>query len=277
MPSPPLHRQLHSYWDRTQWPLQSLYFLLPLLVAYELATVFYVTPDGSPLPAIVAQRLLGRFFELFGAGGIYMPGIIVVVVLFCWHLARRDPWEPELSLYAMMWLESIVLAVPLFVFMLVLFRQPAVPVEAPPAMMLEAAYYSYDHAAVPLTATTMAAEDFRRGLVFSVGAGIYEELLFRLIGIALLHMILVDVLALPDAWGATGAVVISAVAFALYHFDPIWNWGNFVDSFDAARFAFYTVAGLYFAAVYVLRGFGIVAATHALYDVMVETLKAVQG
>lgn len=251
---------LHSYWDRTQWPLQSLYFLIPLLVAYELATIFYTTGEGTRLPPIVAESLLGRFFEMFGVGGVYLPGVIVCVVLFCWHLARRDPWEPELTLYALMWVESIVLAVPLFVFMLVLFREPT-------AAPIPAAAVDYA-AAIPL-ASPAGGEAWWSGLVFSVGAGIYEELLFRLIAIAILHMILVDVLALPDAWGATGAVLLSAAAFALYHFEPIWSFGRFVDSFSAGRFAFYMVAGVYFAAIYVLRGFGIVAATHALYDVLV--------
>ncbi len=258
----PLH-QIHSYWDRTQWPLQSLYFLIPLLVAYELASIFYTTGEGTRLPPIVAESLLGRFFEVFGVGGVYLPGIIVCVVLFCWHLARRDPWEPELTLYGLMWVESIVLAVPLFVFMLVLFREPGVPAPV-------AAAVGHFPAAIPLaSATGDPADTWWAGLVFSVGAGIYEELLFRLIAIAILHMILVDVLALPDIWGAIGAVVISAAAFALYHFEPIWHFGRFADSFDAGRFAFYTVAGVYFAAIYVLRGFGIVAATHALYDILV--------
>ena len=75
-------------------------------------------------------------------------------------------------------------------------------------------------------------------------------------------------------WGAAGSVLISALAFALYHFEPLWDWGAFVASFRASHFAFYILAGVYFAAIYVMRGFGIVAATHALYDIMVESFKA---
>ena len=106
-------------------------------------------------------------------------------------------------------------------------------------------------------------------VLLSMGAGIYEELLFRLIGIAMLHMILVDLLALPEHWGAIGAVIGSAIGFAMYHF----------PSFTDVRLGlglFYTVAGVYFALIYVTRGFGIVVGTHALYDVLVVTLRFVQ-
>ena len=240
-------RNLSSYWERTHWPLQSLYFLLPLLILYELGVVLWAGPYD-----ISARRLLRAFFELFGGTGYYLPGLAVVVVLLCWHIARRDPWKPELKLYGLMWLESIALAAPLFVFMAVLFREPAQP-------------------AIALSNGGPAElNGWRAGLVFSIGAGIYEELLFRLIAIALLHLLLVDVLSLPTQYGAVGAVALSAVAFAMYHFSD----GN---PFDWGRFAFYTAAGLYFAAVYVLRGFGIVAAVHAIYDVAVIVTMQLQG
>ena len=70
-----------------------------------------------------------------------------------------------------------------------------------------------------------------------------------------------DLLALPKHVGQWGAILGSALLFAAYHF------GGGAE-FDAARFVFYTLAGLYFAILYVARGFGIVAATHALYDVL---------
>jgi membrane protease YdiL (CAAX protease family) len=82
-------------------------------------------------------------------------------------------------------------------------------------------------------------------------------------------MILVDVLALPRPWGATGAVIGSAIAFAVYHFPNL----------GAMRFSlalFYTAAGVYFAVIYVARGFGIVVGTHAIYDVLVVTLRFAQ-
>jgi len=271
---PPLHR-LPTYWERTQWPLQCLYFLLPLLIAYEIGTVVYAPGGSGRLPAILAESLLGRFFEWLGVTGVYLPGALVVVTLLSWHLLRRDPWAPEPKLYLGMLIESILLTTPLLVLNLVISREL-------PAMALgEALHGTLREAlsgALPLTVLAAGLESFSwpAQMTLSIGAGIYEELLFRLIAIALLHFILVDVLALPSRWGAVMAVVLAALMFALYHPFPTyvpWRWSNA----DINRFVFYTLAGLYFAGVYVLRGFGIVVAVHAFYDIVVLSLRHVEG
>ena len=259
---PPLHR-LPTYWERTQWPLQCLYFLLPLLIAYEIGSGLYAPGGAERLPAILAESLLGRFFEWLGVTGVYLPGALVVVTLLSWHLLRRDPWAPEPKLYAGMLLESVLLTTPLLVLNLVISRElPAVALDA----------------ALPLTALAAGLDGFSwpAQMTLSIGAGIYEELLFRLIAIALLHFILVDVFALPSRWGAVLAVVIAALMFAVYHpFETYvpWRWSNA----DINRFVFYTLAGLYFAGVYVLRGFGIVVAVHGLYDAVVLSLRHLDG
>ena len=152
-----------------------------------------------------------------------------------------------------MWLESLLLAVPLFVFALVLFRSTG------GAEALQSVQDITNNTPNP------TSDGWQAQLVFSIGAGIYEELLFRLIGIALLHMLLVDALALPHATGAIAAIVITSLGFAAYHFSS-------QNPFQLGKCFFYTVAGIYFAVVYLLRGFGIVAGTHALYDVMVVLL-----
>ena len=42
--------------------------------------------------------------------------------------------------------------------------------------------------------------------------------------------------------------------------------------FPLGRMAFYAIAGLYLALVYVLRGFGIAAGAHAAYDVFATAM-----
>lgn len=257
--------QVTSYWERTLWPLQSLYFLLPLLIGYEFGAVMFAPEGGERLPQIYAERMLGRFFEWTGVTGYYLPGIATVVVLLCWHFARRDPWRPEPRLYAAMLVESIVLAAPLFVFSIMITTAPA---SADMAAGQSASWFPLLANSSSATTGLDGVASWRQGVVFSVGAGIYEELVFRLIVIAIAHMILSDLLALPKGWAAGGAIALSAVMFALYHpFQTYLPWGW--SSADWGRFTFYVLAGLYFAAIYVYRGFGIVAATHALYDVMV--------
>ena len=98
-------------------------------------------------------------------------------------------------------------------------------------------------------------------LAISIGAGLYEELLFRMLLIAVLHTLLVDVAKLNSALGSTIAIVVSAGAFTLYH--PAAGLGPAV---------FYFLAGLYFGVVYLLRGFGIVVGVHAIYDIIMVSM-----
>jgi len=263
---PPSHTRIADrYWRRSRTPWASLVFLLPLIVFYEIGTLIYATDHASGITHYVyARSLLRDFFELFGVTGYYLPGLIVVVVLGCWHVARRDPWKIEPTVYMGMLLESLAWAAPPFVFMVLLTRQP---VEAAGWTQVAAEGASAWSGAGPGLPLQSASGDtgWRAQLVFSIGAGIYEELLFRLILIALLHMIAVDLLALPQAWGAVLAIGLSAVAFSFYHFSE-------QNRFTPGLFAFYTLAGIYLAAVYVIRGFGIVAGTHAMYDVFVVML-----
>ncbi len=238
-PAPPIG---DSYYDRSRRPLQALLFLLPLLFAYEVGMLLYAELMGADLPPNSAWALLYKVFAVVGAGGHYLPGLLVVMVLLAWHIARRDPWELDPKLYLAMGIESVALAIPILVFALVWGSEP---IQQP------------------------AAPDYpwQAKLVFSVGAGIYEELLFRLIAIALLHLILVDLIGLKHLHGAMIAVSSSAVLFAAYHFAG-------PADFDLVRFVFYFAAGMYLAWLYLLRGFGVVVATHAIYDVFIVAIEA---
>lgn len=240
------------YWRRAQAPLQALIFLAPLILFYEVSIAFIVlSQDPAGASDVKARRMLFDFFEWLGIHGYYLPGLLVVVVLLSWHLVRGDPWTVRPGLYALMWIESLVLALPLFVFMLVMARLAAGPRLAAAGGAADQGPVGFEH------------------IVLGIGAGIYEELLFRLMGLALLHLVLVDWLKLPARVGAAGAIAVTAVAFAFYHFT-----GD--NPFTLSRFLFYTVAGIYFATVYLVRGFGIVAWVHALYDVLVFVLQMQQ-
>ncbi len=243
---------LVGYLHNTLRPLHSLVFLSPLILAYELGLMAYGTDQiGLVARDIYARRLLYDFLEWFGISGYYLPGLVVVVVLLSMHVVRRDVWRLEPRLYGYMGVESLLLAMPLFVFSLVFFR-------------VEAAQVVAGGAAGGLE----AAAGWPSRLVFSFGAGIYEELLFRLIALAALHALLVDFLRLSDNWGIGLSVAVSAALFGIYHFSA-------QNPFGWEKFFFYALAGVYFAALYLARGFGIAAGTHALYDVLVVLFQTI--
>jgi membrane protease YdiL (CAAX protease family) len=100
-------------------------------------------------------------------------------------------------------------------------------------------------------------------LTMAIGAGLYEELLFRVIIVALLANGF-RLLGASRVVGGALATVIGALLFSAFHYI-----GAFGDPLRLESFVFRTIAGLAFSALYLLRGFGITAWTHALYDVAV--------
>ena len=114
-------------------------------------------------------------------------------------------------------------------------------------------------------------DTWQKHLVFSLGAGIYEELVFRLMIIALVHMLLVDVLGAKTMAGAVVAVLVSSALFAAYHFGGK-TVGQQTTTFQWPDAIYYFGTGVYFAIVYIVRGFGIVAAAHAAYDLLIVAI-----
>jgi membrane protease YdiL (CAAX protease family) len=100
-------------------------------------------------------------------------------------------------------------------------------------------------------------------IAISIGAGLYEELLFRMLLFFLVHTLVVDLLRFSSLIGTVLAIVLSAVLFALYH-PPVGPEATYTS----ARAFFYIAAGLFFGLVYAVRGFGIVVAVHAFYDLV---------
>ena len=106
------------------------------------------------------------------------------------------------------------------------------------------------------------AFDLPTQLMISLGAGIYEELLFRVILVSGLAAFARRVLKLGPLPAGILAAVVGALIFSAFHYI-----GAFGDPLELGSFTFRAIAGVIFSALYLTRGFGITAWTHALYDV----------
>jgi hypothetical protein len=101
----------------------------------------------------------------------------------------------------------------------------------------------------------------------SLGAGLYEELLFRVLVVGALAALA------RRSWGwapwAAGALaaVVGALIFSAFHYI-----GPYGDPLTLGSFTFRAIAGLVFSGLYLVRGFGIAAWSHALYDVVLSVL-----
>jgi membrane protease YdiL (CAAX protease family) len=216
-----------DYWTRSQLPLASLAFLIVPIIIYELGTRF-------TRQEIIAFNLLQDFFHLFGATGRSLPAMAVVGILLTWHIARNDPWRVDLKVLAFMAVESIAWAIPLMLIGKVL----------------------YDH---------LALSGFGTSCVLSIGAGIYEELVFRLIAFTALHFLLRDWLKIENTYAYLAMVLISAICFSLYHYlgPEQFHWRTFV---------FRAVAGIYFGGLFLWRGFGVTCGSHVIYDILIAAV-----
>jgi len=252
-PEPP------GYAEQSRRPLQILLFLAPLIVAYELALAFVLGGDGRGTVTVAAHRAILRMLVEMGfppTAVLQLGGVLLVLLLLTWHVLRRDPWRVDGTVAVGMTAESILLALPLLALALLLADADL--------MLARAAEAVPPAGAMPPAETHPASLGLVEALAISIGAGLYEELFFRWMLIAVLHTLLVDVARLGDRTGTAIAVVASAAAFTLYH-----ELGLPGGGIDGARAAFLALAGLWFGVVYAVRGFGIVVGVHAAYDVTV--------
>ncbi len=233
---------LHSYLHRSQAPLTCLLFVSPMVVLYELGTRLFATdPWHHQELRIVAFLKLQQFFTFFGASQQYLPALSVASILLAWHMVRHDPWKLELGVAVAMVFESLLLCLPLFIIGAMVDRL------------------------IPLH-TGVGSGPAR--LIFPLGAGVYEELVFRLIGFTAFSILLVDFLHMNKKYATPLIVCICAILFALHH-----CWG-INERFNWHDMLFRTGAGIYFGIIFLCRGYGVTAGTHATYDIVNEVIKA---
>lgn len=230
-----------NYFKATLHPLSCLLFLLPLLAAYEIGVLCV----GGAQPEALrngADTWLRWVLESFGLHQLYWAPALLVGVFVVWSCARWDdrPTDP-IGAWLGMAIESIVFALALW----------GISRGLGPAL---------DSLGIDLN---LANDEGASLIVTYVGAGIYEEVLFRLLLFSGV-LLLLRVAQLPAMVAVLLAAGVSAAAFSAAH-----HVGPYGEAFDDYVFLFRTLAGLFFAFLYRLRGFGIAVGAHACYDVLV--------
>ena len=103
-------------------------------------------------------------------------------------------------------------------------------------------------------------------LALSIGAGLYEELVFRVLLVGGLFLMLGRGAGMDRTRAYVLAAVVGAAVFSAVH-----HVGPYGDPFTLPVFTFRFLFGLALNGVFLLRGFALAAWTHALYDVLVVT------
>jgi membrane protease YdiL (CAAX protease family) len=227
---------LNAYLKKSELPLHSLVFLLPAMVLFEIGTSLH---PSDP----IAFRMLQLFLHQFGATGPFIPFLFVAGILLLWHMVRKDPWKISVETLWGMSIECCLLAIPLL------------------ALGTGVARWNIH---VPLF---VDRSPWRDNVVLSLGAGIYEEFVFRLMLMTLISLLLADLLIVHKSLSNLLMVLSSAILFSLYHYLG-------TESFQLRSFVFRTIAGVYFAGLFLTRGFGVTAGCHIVYDIAIVTLQA---
>ena len=226
-----------GYWAESRRPLVSLIFTAPLLILYELGLVTlreHANRNG-------AEAWLRSFLDAIGFSQYFLLPVLTVCILLAWHHTTGQPWRFRRRVLLGMTAESATLAVCLLLLAL-----------------LQNTILRSIAGALPLSIA-----DHLGTLTSYLGAGIYEELLFRLILLPLAIGLLGWLGAGPKA-GTIGGIVLISLLFAAAH-----HLGAYGEALNTFKFLFRFLAGAFFSVLFLYRGFGIAAGTHAGYDLLV--------
>jgi len=232
-----------SYWSSTRRPLPSLAFILPLLILYEAGVVWLGGRSADSIRA-GADAWVRQGLAAVGLADRWMLPFALISILLGWQALERRDWRFRPLALLGMAAESLTLAV-LLIAASKLVDLGFSRLEGPSLLAASAARNPF----VPW--------------VGYLGAGLYEEALFRLALIPLLFRASRLVLVPPLA-ACTLAVTASSLIFSLAHHAGVPG-----EAFTWFAFIFRWLAGVFFAWVFVVRGFGIAVGTHTAYDLLV--------
>lgn len=227
------------YRDATQQPLYSLLFLFPIVIAYEAGAIMQ-RHSIWPQRTLVAQGVVQSILGWFGADTPWLSGaaVVLVVTLLTWHIFSGRTWRIRAWVLPAMALESVILTIPLFVN-----NRFAIGVVLHQAL----GDGSFD--------------TLKSHFLLSIGAALYEELVFRLALLGLLMLLLHYSMNVPRAASAATAIVLSAIIFALCHVQPVG-----AERLEWGKFFVRVTAGAYLSLIFMMRGLGISSGCHAAFN-----------
>lgn len=257
----------NGYFARTARPVYALLFLLPFIVLYEIL-VLKINPQLLSEPSshvrggVVAFVWIQNFLNYIGLDGklswLFAP-LVIIITLLVLQATSRKSWKIVWQDFIAMLAECIVISLPLIVLAMVLNRPSGQGRQLASAIAMLSSGFNH--------------HSFSLDIITGIGAGIYEELIFRLVLICVFMFFFETVLGVNKTNSILFSVLISAILFSLHH-HYVFMHGHFAKSemFALAPFLFRTIAGVYFAIVFVVRGFGVVAGTHIFYDIIATIL-----
>ena len=227
-----------TYFELSRSPYYSLIFAIPLLMAYE-GLAFFLNQSDLYGIRNSADVFLKLFLAYVGIHGFFGFGVAMIVALLLFRVVGGGPRFGAIRCEVLAWMlaESLVYSL---VF--------GTLVAAMTSLLLAQPF--------PLSRSAQ--------ILVSLGAGIYEEFVFRVLLLAGLVFFLHRLLRLQQLVAYGMAAVLGALLFSAFHYI-----GPFGDPLQLPSFVFRFIAGLILTGLYLARGYGITAYTHSLYDLWI--------
>ena len=228
---------IKDYFQKSESPFYSFIITLPMFLVYELGlflmrgTEFSYIKNGADVLIEEAISTLG--FDIF-----YISSSLFLLVFFVVAYYQKKNYQSftiHKSYLAIMLLESFIYASLLLIFL----------------------------GNMGLYLMDISVENIQFNLILSLGAGIYEELIFRVFFLFIFYRLIQFIFKTMSHFSAQFfALFISSILFSLFHF-----MGS--ESFSQDAFTIRFIAGILLGLLYINRGFGITAITHSFYDIFV--------
>ena len=230
--------KIKGYLKETRRPVYSAALVLPFLCVYHAGTLLLHTTYTNG-----ADALIIRILSSLSVHSMFGSALVLAAAFAVWQLKTRASWKIKSGILLFSFFESVC-----FALILVFFFG-----------------WLMTHLSLSMGSRTSGISN----IVLYCGAGIYEELVFRAFLLGILVAGFSFFFQMKKGAAATAAAFLGALLFALSHYI-----GPAGDPFSFGSFFQRTVGGLFFSVLYVTRGFGVTAATHSIYDILVGVFLA---
>lgn len=229
---------MSNYWRYSRSAYYSAVAALPLLVIYEILIVLSQSRYWGIRNA--ADVWIRTFLMAFDLQAQHITFVLIGISLALIPIAKSRARGIKLkaNYFALMFAECLAFSLVLGVVLQSILRLGGLSSGGPGSGLMQ-------------------------NLALSVGAGLFEEIIFRVILLNLLFLLLSPLLK-KKVVAAVFSVLLASFLFSLSHYV-----GTMADTWNLYSFMFRWAAGLLFTVLYFVRGFAITAYTHALYDIWV--------
>lgn len=233
-----------QYFSNTHSLLYSFLFSVPLFLIYE-GLILISQPNADHIVRISVDVWMKSIFSWFGVNAVSFSLLFMMLLgFFILYKEREKLKDLKFSYFLVMIAETIIYAIIV-----------AIISSALTSLILN---FSANDSVDSLS--------YLQKLALSLGAGLYEELFFRVLLVSGFVFIF-NKMFNNKKWAANiAAVTLSAALFSAVHYT-----GSMGDLFTLNSFLYRFLFGLILNGIYIWRGFGVAAWTHALYDVIVIT------